>query len=324
MRIPLCCARKKGFGLDGGGVAVDEQYKGLEKVVPLQGLLGYLNFASGKTDARFQKQFNDAYGFLAERGAAQPWEVLHQLLRSELLTLQTRGSGAFRDVGQAQAVLELAFNKILPAYRQHHTDLLFHLSDRELFQPFFLVRVLEAVLLQGAPWSDERRIITDALRQLNDYVGYRPLAILETRPKGEPYDHERVRPVPLFIRGAGVAWGRYHDLVSKAMEILLATDSGLMAEAFFDPELLDELAFDPRAYDHGHPANRRPNYVFGEWDPHHLDSQGRYRRYVVRQLTLDALLDRVERAEERAARGTVVRSGRRAGGDHPHGHRDQR
>jgi hypothetical protein len=171
------------------------------------------------------------------------------------------------------------------------------LSDRELFQPFFLVRVFEAVLLQGPPWNEERRIVTDALRQLNDYVGHRPVAILETRPKGEPYDHERVRPIPLYIRGAGVAWGRYRDLISKALEILFATDSGLLAEAYFDPELLDELAVDPRAYDHGHPVNRRPNYVFGEWDPHHLDTQGRYRRYVGRKLTLDALLERVEQAE---------------------------
>ena len=53
-----------------------------------------------------------------------------------------------------------------------------------------------------------------------------------------------------------------------------------------------------RAYDHGHPVNRRPNYVFGEWDPHLLDNQGRYRRYVARQITLDALLERVERADE--------------------------
>jgi hypothetical protein len=58
--------------------------------------------------------------------------------------------------------------------------------------------------------------------------------------------------------------------------------------------LLDELAMDVRAYDHGHPVNRRPNYVFGEWDPHHIDNQGHYRRFVVRQLVLDALLERVE------------------------------
>src|SRR5262249_24745378 len=155
----------------------------------------------------------------------------HELLCAELETLKASGSGAFRDVKQAKAVLELTFTKMLPAYRQHHADLLFHLSDRELFQPFFLVRVFEAVFLQGPPWSDERRILTDALRLLNDYVGHRPVAILETRPKGEPYDHERVRPIPLFLRGAGVSWGPYRDLISQALEILLATDSALLAEA---------------------------------------------------------------------------------------------
>ena len=60
----------------------------------------------------------------------------------------------------------------------------------------------------------------------------------------------------------------------------------MLAEAGFDLEALEELAFDLRAYDHGHPANRRPNYVFGEWDPHQIDGQGRYRRYVARQVTL--------------------------------------
>jgi hypothetical protein len=319
MRIQLCCAKdeasarangvadvlsfsyqtKRARTREEGRAAVNERYKGLENLVSLQGLLGYLNFASGKTDARFEKQLNDAYGFLADKGAEEPWTALHELLRAELDTLKASGSSAFRDVKQARAVLELVFLKVMPAYRQHHADLLFHLSDRELFQPFFLVRIFEAVLLQGAPWSDERRILTDALRQLNDYVGHRPLAILETRPKGEPYDHERVRPIPLFIRGAGVAWGRYHDLVSKALDILLVTDPALLADAYFDPELLDELAFDPRAYDHGHPVNRRPNYVFGEWDPHHLDIQGRYRRYVARKLTLDALLHWVEQTDGR-------------------------
>ena len=71
--------------------------------------------------------------------------------------------------------------------------------------------------------------------------------------------------------------------MESALEILRATDPGLLAEAQFDPDLLDELALDVRAYDHGHPVNRRPNYVFGEWDPHHIDNQGRYRRYVARE-----------------------------------------
>ncbi len=275
-----------------------ERYEELDRLVPLQGMLGYLNFAAGKPDARFEKQLNEAYGFIAERGAQEPVKVLHELLRSKLETLKGSGGSAFRDVKQVEAVLALVFTKLLPAYRQDHADLLFHLSDRDLFQPFFLARAIEAVLAQGAPWEQERRIVAGALTQLNDYVGHRPIAILETRPKGEPYDHERVRPIPLSIRGAGVAWGPHHDLVSKALEILAATDSAILMEACLDPEMLDELAADPRAYDHGHPNNRRPNYVFGEWDPHHLDSQGRFRRYVARQVTLDALLDRALHAGE--------------------------
>ena len=58
--------------------------------------------------------------------------------------------------------------------------------------------------------------------------------------------------------------------------------------------MMDELAFDPRAYDFDHPANKRPNYHFGQWDPHLIDNQGRYRRFVVQQVTLDALMQRLD------------------------------
>ena len=223
--------------------------------------------------------------------------------------MQTSASSAFRDVTQAAAALDLA-GRVLTAYREHHRDLLAHLSDVELFTPFFLARVLEAVLTLGATNADERQVVA----RLNDFVGHRPLALLETRPQGEPYAHERHRPIPLYLRGAGVAYGRYHDLVSRALDILNGTDPGLLAEAAFDPALLDELAVDARAYDHGHPVNRRPNYVFGEWDPHHLDNQGRHRRYVARKITLDGLLDRVEQPsplprDERLTEAAAVLAG---------------
>ena len=42
---------------------------------------------------------------------------------------------------------------------------------------------------------------------------------------------------------------RYHDLLTKGLDILAATDRDLLAEAGFDPQLLDELALDPRAFD---------------------------------------------------------------------------
>jgi hypothetical protein len=277
---------------------VSQRYTDLEAVVSLQGMLGYLNFAGGKADARFEKQLSDAFAGLAASGAAQPWKTLHEMLRAKLDDLKVHGGSAFRDVKQVEAVLALVFDQALPAYRQHHADLLVHLSDRELWQPFFLARVFEAVLLKGPPWEEERRIVAGALWYLNDYVGHRPIAILETRPKGEPYEHERVRPIPLYLRGAGIAFGRHQAILTKALEILSATDPTILAEAYLDPEVLEEVALDPRAYDHGHPANRRPNYVFGEWDPHHFDSQGRYCRYVIRHVTLDALLDRVEHPDD--------------------------
>ncbi len=271
---------------------MDDRLTKLEQAAPLSGLLGWLNFSDGRPDARWQKQFNDAYAFLADGGEPAPWQALIDALTAGLHQLHG-SAAAFRDVRQAEAALALA-GKVLPPYRKHHADLLAHLDDRDLFTPFFLVRVFEAVLAQGVPAEDEDRAVAGVLHRLNDFVGHRPIAVLETRPQGEPYDHERHRPVPLTIRGAGTAWGRYHDLASAALEILKATDSSLLSDAEFDPELLDELAADVRAYDHGHPVNRRPNYVFGEWDPHLIDNQGRYRRFVVRKITLDALLDRVE------------------------------
>lgn len=262
--------------------------------VPLQALLGHVNFSVGKPDPRFQKQINDAYVFFVARGSQQPWQDLLPALQEGLETLHQVGSAAFREVDQARAVLKLVFEDMLPAYRAHHAVLLAHQSDAHLFQPYFLARVFEAVLAQRGPWEETERIVRGALKQLNDYVGFRPVAVLETRQRGEPYEHERVRPIPLFLRGAGVAWGRYEPLVSKALDILRATEPAILAEGCFDPEILDELGLDPRGYDFDHPVDKRPNYCFGEWDPHHIDNAGNFRRFVVRQVTLEGLWQRVE------------------------------
>jgi hypothetical protein len=293
---------------------VDELLGASDRAASLQTLLGYLNFSEGKPDPRFQRLLGETQAFLAERGVRAPWEALHRALKTRLAELQAGGATAFRDAHQAEAALALTFGQGLPAYRAHHADLLFHQTDTGLFQPFFLARVIEAVLAEGPLREDSQAMVTGVLTRLNDYVGHRPIAVLESRPRGEPYDHERVRPIPLFLRGAGVAPGRYHDLVTRALALLNETDLRLREEASFDPELLDELAVDPRAYDHGHPAHKRPNYVFGEWDPHHIDNRGRYRRFVLRQVTLDALLDRLLHpgelpAREALAEGAAVLAG---------------
>ncbi len=153
----------------------------------------------------------------------------------------------------------------------------------------------EAVLSQGGPWDEGSRIIAGAIQKLNDFAGHRPIAVLETRPQTEYYPHEKARPIPLYIHGVGPAYGPYRELVEQAVAIISKTDGDILADASFDPQQLDELALDPRAYDFAHPANRRANYMFGEWDPHCIDNHGSYRRFVVRQVVLDALLDHVQK-----------------------------
>ncbi|HEV3416685.1 MAG TPA: hypothetical protein VG056_07740 [Pirellulales bacterium] len=262
-----------------------------------QEVLGYLNFSSGTPDPRFLRNLNKLFDLIENSGTASGESaiVLFRRLTEELTEL-TSHSAPFANPEQARSLLRLIFEHVLPAYREHHRDLLFHLPDGELLRPFFIGRVAEAVLAEGPPWDETERLVAGALVRLNDFIGHRPVAVLHSSQKIEPYSHERVRPVPLYIAGAGVAVGRYRSVVALALDLLRSTDRSVLEAAWFDPALLDELALDPRAYDFNHPVNKRPNYHFGQWDPHHLDRQGRYRRFVLQQVTLDALLERVEAA----------------------------
>ncbi|MCS6864122.1 MAG: hypothetical protein RMJ56_10065 [Gemmataceae bacterium] len=253
-------------------------------------LLGYLNFSDGRPDARFQKGLADAYAFLMAAGDTTPWRSLVAWLQEALEQLIAAHNVAFRDPTQVRAVLDVGLVQLPAAYRAHHADLLAHQPDAVLFGPFFLARCCEAVLQQGGPWQESERLVAEALNVLNDYVGYRPIAILETRANADYYPHEKVRPVPLYIAGAGVAPSAYANIVRPALKLLEETEASILEEASFDPSKLDELAFDPRAHDHFHPVNKRPNVLFGEWDPHTIDNAGYYRRFVLRQMTLDTLL----------------------------------
>ncbi len=280
-----------------------------------QELLGYLNFSSGAADARFLRGLNELYCHLEATLPAdgEAFRALHAALAQQLDELAEK-SPAFHDAEQARAVLALVFEHVLPAYHEHHRDLLFHQCDRALFRPFFLGRVCEAVLAEGGPWDERERIVSGVLARLNDFIGHRPVAVLENGRRAEPYPHERLRPVPLYIAGAGVACGKYERLLADALETLNSTDPDVLRLAQFDPPALEELSFDPRAYDFNHPVNKRPNYHFGQWDPHHVDNQGRYRRFVVQQTLLDALLERVETqtdlpAEELLREASVVLAG---------------
>ncbi|MGE0759808.1 MAG: hypothetical protein AB7O38_22515, partial [Pirellulaceae bacterium] len=259
----------------------------------LDQVLGYLNYSSGNSDPNFLARLNRIWELVGNQALDQPvWRVVMNGLRRRLAQV-TGQSAAFQDAAQATAVLDLVDHHVIPGYFRFHEDLLFHQNDGAMVNAFFLGRVCEAVLRQGGPWQDRERVTNAALTQLNDFVGYRPVPVLERR-RMEPYPHERVRPVPLWIRGVGAAAGPYREVVELALNLLERTSPELMRQAQFDLSLLDEMAYDPRAYDFDHPANKRPNYHFGQWDPHWLDQSGYYRRYVVQQVTLDALMRRLD------------------------------
>lgn len=250
-------------------------------------VLGYLNFSNGKSDTDFLSQLNR----LADHCECESsWEPLQHQLAARLEKL-TSSSPAFSDAAQASAAISITFDSLLPAYLEFHSDLLFHLAPSDFVNPFFLGRCFEAVLEQSGPWDEVERIVDGALERLNDYLGYRPVPVLENGRKMMPYEHERFRPLPLYIEGAGVTSGPHQPIIEKALGMLKGSPSDVLIGAHFDLSNLSELALDVRAYDHDHPVYKRTNYLFGEWDPHLIDGKGDYRRFIIRKIIFDALIE---------------------------------
>ena len=301
---------------------------GPEDQAALEQMLGYLNFSSGASDAQFLSNLNGLFDRIesirspkekksksaSSAGEDQPaaWETAISILRSKVDELRGK-SPAFSDTTQVDAVLTLLVDDVLPDYLEFHKDLLFHQNESLLFRPLFLGRVIESILSLGTDWSDSERISKGVLKQLNDFVGYRPVAVLESR-RCEPYPHEMVRPIPLYIRGVGVSAGPYTEVVEQALDLLKETDPDIARMAFFNFDHLEELAVDPRAYDFDHPVNKRPNYHFGQWDPHAINKDGNYHRFVIQQVTLNALMERAKSSDnipiqQRIAEAAAVLAG---------------
>ena len=151
-------------------------------------VLGYLHLSSGKSDLKTLAALNRLYGWaLASRAqppspyAGLPAVVtLQHWLRDRWLSLKEERP-FFRETNQAELVLDLVWGQLLPAYMDFHHELLFHQEPEGIFNGFFLGRAIEAVLGEGGPWEDTERIVTGAIRRLNDFIGYRPIAVLEGR-----------------------------------------------------------------------------------------------------------------------------------------------
>lgn len=270
----------------------------------LKRLAGYLNFSSGSNDPAIAALWNEAY-FHASQGnpltGTPAWLVLNNWLEQTLVSL-SQSEPAFADITQARKVSRLLLSELLPAYMDYHRDLLFHQEPEVLFNGFFLARAAETLLRLFGEGESEASLVDQAILDLNDFVGYRPIAVLENR-RCQPYPNEFVRPIPLYVHDAGVTAGPYFELITRTIAILKDTDANVLRQASFEIDQLDELAIDPRAYDFDHPVNRRPNYHFGGWDDRSINADGYYSRFVLRQVTLDSLLKRSRERQETKQQG---------------------
>ena len=278
-------------------------------------LVGYLNFATGKRDGRL---FANVARLWTDGPEDHPHkaEAFRERLLAEMETLAGT-SAAFNDLEQARRVTTATFDQVLPAYITHQADLLAHLPRETFHEPFLLARLLEATLQTVAEdgWDG---VPEGAVRRLNDFLGYRPVAVLENGRKSLPYEHESHAPLPVFVADAGVAPGRYHDLVLAALQLLADSPIELLIDSYFEFERLDEVAVDLRAHDHLHPMYKRTNCMFGEWDGSTIDTKGEYRRFILRRIILESLqswldndeigFDRDERLFDAAAAlaGTIL------------------
>ena len=202
---------------------------------PAKEVLGYLNFSSGTEDPRFLRELDALYrsAMVVAESAADGWKIVRDQLAMRLDQL-ARESDAFSETNQARRTLSLCFDYLLGAYRQFHRDLLFHQSDEVLWSPFFIGRACESILHVAVESDDPDEIVHAAILRLNDFVGYRPVPVLRTNQKMEPYAHERVRPLPLYVRGAGVGCGEYEEIILQTLQILQDAPPEILEEAGFN------------------------------------------------------------------------------------------
>ena len=180
-----------------------------------RGLLGYLNFSNGSRD---YGAFNN-WNLLFAHFGVNDLRSIHEYLLEQLQELQVENS-AFQDSSQATRVLEILFGQMLDAYYSYHHDLLFHISKERLIEPFFIATLAEAVLTQQSTSDDVDEIVQNSILQVNDFIGYRPVALLENGRMVQAYPHEKFALIPLSFKETGTAVGKYQDLIQKTLSLL--------------------------------------------------------------------------------------------------------
>jgi hypothetical protein len=172
--------------------------------VGVRDILGYLNFSTGSRDVRFASAWNALYETLAKRGSSEIWRDALDLLRTELATL-TESVDAFRDSRQATRILD-SVEEALTEYRVFHRDSLYHQKNEFLFNSLFMARICRLTTARDV-FGDDGSLVADVVRQANDFLGYRPIPVLEGEERHEPNEREWISLVPLYYEGVGAAFG---------------------------------------------------------------------------------------------------------------------
>ena len=94
------------------------------------------------------------------------------------LDLLSEENVSFEKAQQAHEVIQLTFDNLLDDFRAFHSDVLFHQTNEKLFNSFHIAKIFEAVLALRN--SDETFNTANAIASLNDFIGHRPIATLET------------------------------------------------------------------------------------------------------------------------------------------------
>lgn len=260
-------------------------------------LIGFFNFATGteELDPNVMRKWNELYESFEARGSVEIWRDVLDAVDERIRELSAV-EPAFQDSERAKRVLTIVRDS-LKEYREFHQDTLFKIDDAYLFNAYFLARVSRAALL----YESTERPTAKVVEAVSDYLGYRPIPVLEGGEKHEPNLHEWIAPLSLYYEGAGVAVGPYRKVIEKTLEIIGVTDYDILFDASFDMSKLRELAVDPRPYDFDHPVNRRLNYSFGYWDDRSVDNDGYFRRFIIHRTVLDAIVSRIEEAGDDSA-----------------------
>src|SRR6056297_3374959 len=117
----------------------------------LRRLAGYLNFSSGTSDPATLAAWNAVYDAASQGDpltGPPAWLVVRDWVAETLRELQ-QTQAAFRDISQAQRLIQLLWSELLPAYLDFHRDLLFHQAPELLFNGFFMGRAADALLQSG-------------------------------------------------------------------------------------------------------------------------------------------------------------------------------